>query len=112
MLTALAILVVLVSPLVAIIGPLVLVEGWRRRRDRIVARQIRLTDAIHAELGGRFAPVVEKPAFQPWRVVFPISESRVPEIGRLIDITNRVVGAELRTPADLHIVFTRPAHAA
>ena len=109
MLTVFATLLMVLSPLIVIGAPLVLVEAWQRRRARIVARQIRLTDAIHAELGGLFAPVVEKPAFRPWRVVFPISERRVPQLGRLMEITSRVVGAELRAPEDLHIVFTRAA---
>ena len=50
---------------------------------------------------------MEKPAFRPWRVIFPISDGCMAEVGRLIDITNRVIGAELRSPSDLHIVFTR-----
>jgi len=112
MLTTVAVFVVLLSALLAVVAPLVLVEAWQRRRERIVARQIRLTDAVHAELGALYAPVVEKHAFRPWRVIFPLSDGRTAEVGRLIAITNRVVGAELPSPSDLHIVFTRPAHAA
>ena len=107
MLATLVALVVLVSFMGVIVAPLWCVEVWQRRRARVVARQIRLTDAIHAELGALVAPVVEKPAFRPWRVIFPISDGRMAEVGRLIDITNRVIGAELRSPSDLHIVFTR-----
>lgn len=109
MLTALAVLSVLLSPVALIVAALVLVERWQERRARAVARQIRLTDAVHAELGAMVAPRVEKPAFRPWRVIFPLSEGGAKEIGRLIAITNRVIGAELRAPGDLHIVFTHAA---
>ena len=54
---------------------------------------------------------VEKHAFRPWRVIFPLSDGHTAEIGRLIAIADRVIGAELRAPSDLHIVFTRLAHA-
>src|SRR5438034_9265073 len=109
MLTTVAVLVVLLLSLCAIVAPLVLVEEWQRRRARIVARQIRLTDAVHAELGARYAPVVEKHAFRPWRVIFPLSDGGTAEVGRLIAIANRVVCAEIRAPSDHHIVLTRPA---
>ena len=111
MLTAIAVLVVLLGPLVVIVGPLLLVEEFQQRRARVIARQIRLTDAIHAELGALVAPVVEKHAFRPWRVIFALADGRTAEVGRLIAITYRVIGAELGAPDRLHIVFTRPAHA-
>jgi len=109
MLMSVGVLLVLLAALLVITVPMLLAEAWRHRRDLIVARQIRLTDAIHAELGARFAPVVEKPVFRPWRVVYPISDSQVRELGRVIDITNRVVGSEVAAPRDMHIVFTRAA---
>ena len=111
MLTTVAVLVVLLISLLAVVAPLVLAEAWQRRRARIVARQIRLTDAVHAELGALVAPVVEKHVFRPRRVIFPLSDGRTAEVGRLIAIADRVIGAELRAPSDLHIVFTRLAHA-
>ena len=88
-------------------------SNWRQHvRLAEIARQITVTDAVHAELGARYAPVVEKHVFRPWRVIFPLSDGRTAEVGRLIAIATRVVGAELRSPSDLHIVFTRPVHAA
>ena len=109
--TVVAVLVVLLGSFVVIVAPLLLVEELQRRRARVIARQIRLTDAIHAELGALVAPVVEKHVFRPWRVIFPLSDGRTAEVGRLIAIADRVIGAELRAPSDLHIVFTRLAHA-
>lgn len=109
MLTAAAILVVLLLPAGAIVALLLAVEARQRARDDVVARQIMLTDAIHAELGAVASPVVVKPAFRPWRVTFAVGEGRARDLGRLIAITERVLGAELPTSEALHIVFTRPA---
>src|SRR2546421_9596175 len=109
MLSIVAVLAVLLVPVALIAAPLVLAEAWQRRRARIIARQIRLTDAVHAEMGAVVAPLVEKPAFRPWRVVFPIHGERAPELGRLITIADRVVGAELRAHQNLEIVFTHAA---
>jgi|ERR1051326_3005743 hypothetical protein len=102
-------LAMLLVPIALIAGPLVLANTWQRRRARVIARQIRLTDAVHAEMGAVVAPLVEKPAFRPWRVVFPIYDERAPELGRLITIAERVVGAELPARRDLEIVFTHAA---
>ena len=50
------------SPILVILGLLAL-AGWRdRRREAIIARQIRLTDAIADQLGAIVAPVVTKPS--------------------------------------------------
>jgi hypothetical protein len=108
MLTAAAILVVLLLPVGAVVAMLLGVEAWQRARDGVVARQIMLTDAVHAELGAVVSPVVDKRAFRPWRVTFAVGEGRARELGRLIAITERVLGAELATSEALHIVFTRP----
>jgi hypothetical protein len=104
MLTVVAILVVLLSPAAVVVGLLLVIERRARARAGVVARQIMLTDAVHAELGFVVSPVVEKRAFRPWRVVFAIPTGG--EIGRLVAITERVLGGRLD---DVHIVFTRPA---
>lgn len=111
MLTAAAIVVILLAPAALLVVLLLAVEGRQRARDEVVARQIMLTDAIHAELGAVVSPVVQKRAFRPWRVVFALPEERIRDMARLISITERVLGARLRSSGDLHIVFTRPASA-
>ena len=111
MLSAVAVLVVLLSPAVVLVALLLAVEQRSRARADVVARQIMLTDAIHAELGAIVAPVVEKRAFRPWRVVFALSDERVREMTRLIAITDRVLGTRFAPSDDVQIVFTRPAPA-
>ena len=107
MLSAVAVLVVLLTPAVLLVALLLAIEQRSRARADVVARQIMLTDAIHAELGAIVAPVVEKRAFRPWRVVFALPDERVREMTRLIAITDRVLGARFATSDDVQIVFTR-----
>ncbi|MBM3220742.1 MAG: hypothetical protein FJZ38_19065 [Candidatus Rokubacteria bacterium] len=105
MLSALAALAVLLAPVAGLVALMMALEARQRARDAAAARQIQLTDAIHAELGAVVAPVVEKRAFQPWRVVFAVSEPRRRDVGRLLEITDRVLGNQLH---DVQIVFRRP----
>ena len=111
MLSAVAVLVVLLTPAVVLVALLLGIERRARARADVVARQIMLTDAIHAERGAIVAPVVEKRAFRPWRVVFALPAERVREMTRLIAITDRVLGARFATSDDVQIVFTRSASA-
>ena len=110
MLSAAAVLIVLLAPAAVLVGVLLAVEARQRAHADVVARQIMLTDAVHAELGAFVSPVVEKRAFRPWRVVFTLPESRVRDMARLMAITDRVVGRQLPSSDELHIVFTRPTH--
>jgi hypothetical protein len=104
MLSVLTVLAALLVPVAALVALMIALEARQRARDAVAARQIMLTDAIHAELGAVVSPVVEKRAFQPWRVVFPVRDPRGRDVGRLLAITDRVLGSQLR---DVQIVFTR-----
>ena len=42
-------------------------------------------------------------------MTFPLAPNRATEVGRLIAITDRVLGRERVSPSDVQIVFTRPA---
>ena len=109
MLTAVAITLVLVTPALVIAAIASAIEARREARARVLARQIRLTDAVHAELGAVVAPIVEKPAFRPWRVIFPMRVVQGADVHRLVSIADRVVVNELRASDNVQIVFTRPA---
>ena len=109
MLIVLGVLLAMLAPVVVLLA---VAEARDRRRARVIARQIMLTDAVHAELGAVVAPVVEKHAFHPWRVIYPVRDRRAPEIGRLLAITDRVFRPELRPAEDVEVVFTRSARAA
>jgi hypothetical protein len=112
MLSALPILAVLLVPAAILVAVMVAVEARQRARADVAARQIMLTDAVHAELGAIVSPVVEKHAFRPWRVVFALPEGRVrDDMARLMAITDRVLGARLTSSDELQIVFTRSSQA-
>ena len=110
-LSALAVLVVLLLPVAIIVMLSLLIDARQRGRDRVLARQIRLTDAVHAELGATVSPVVEKRAFRPWRVVFSMPAERSADVSRLVSITDRVLADDPPAPGNLQIVFTSPAPA-
>ena len=111
MLSAVVALAMLLLPAALFVALLLAIERRQRARADVIARQIILTDAIHAELGAVVSPVVEKHAFRPWRVVFALPEERVREMSRLIAITERVFGNRMATSEDVDIVFTRRASA-
>jgi len=72
MLELLAAITIALLPFVVVAGLLVVAERVQRRRERVTARQVSLTEAIHQELGAVVAPTVQKRAWGPWRVVIPV----------------------------------------
>ena len=79
------------SPILLIAGLLVL-AAWRdRRRAAMVARQIRLSDAIADELGPIVAPVVSKPLAAPWRVEIRVPVNRPAAVSRIVAITHETL---------------------
>ena len=110
MLSVVAVLLVLIAPAAVLVAVLMAVEARQRAHADVVARQIMLTDAVHAELGAFVSPVVEKRAFRPWRVVFTLPESRVRDMARLMAITDRVMDRHPSPSDEVHIVFTRSTH--
>ncbi|MEX2147766.1 MAG: hypothetical protein WED01_12215 [Candidatus Rokuibacteriota bacterium] len=104
MLTLLAVLVLVMLPVLALGALLALVTRLQRSRAHVIAQQIALTDAIHAELGAVAAPVVAKPVFGPWRVSFAVPFGRPALVEQLVVITSRVLGAA--SPAGVRIVLT------
>jgi hypothetical protein len=91
MMTTLAVLGLMASPLIAVVALLEL-AGWRERRiEAAIARQIALTDAIGAELGSVVAPVVAWPVGRPWQVRMAVPFTRPALVTRVLGITQRVL---------------------
>ena len=91
------------SPILSIVVLLGL-AAWREGvREARVARQIRVTDAIGAELGAIVAPVVEKSLGGPWRVRIVAPLERPDLVARILAITHRVLA---RTTGRYEIVLT------
>ena len=76
------------SPILTALGLLALAEWRDRRREAAIARQVRLTDAITAELGGVVAPVVSKPLAAPWRVEMRVPIARPAQVSRIVAIAH------------------------
>jgi hypothetical protein len=84
MMTALTVTLTMASPFL-VVGGLLALAAWRdRRREAIVARQIRLTDAIADEVGPIVAPLVSKPLGRPWRVDVQIPVGRPALVSRIV----------------------------
>jgi hypothetical protein len=88
MTTAALVIVTMFSPILLIIGLLAL-AAWRdRRREAVVARQIRLTDAIANEVGPIVAPLVSKPLGRAWRVEVQVPVGRPALVSRIVAIAH------------------------
>ena len=88
MMTAAIVILTMSSPILVILGLLAL-AAWRdRRREAMVARQVRLTDAIADELGPIVAPVVAKPLGRPWRVQIQVPVGRPATVSRIVAIAH------------------------
>lgn len=86
--TAATVILTMSSPILVIIGLLSL-AAWRdHRRETVVARQIRLTDALAAELGPVVAPIVAKPVGGPWRVQIQVPIGRPALVSRIVAIAH------------------------
>lgn len=108
MLTALAVVVVAISPIVAVVLLLEL-AAWRDRRVKAaVARQIALTDAIAAEVGAIVAPVVRKPLWGPWQIEIAVPFGRPATVGTILAIAHRVLAFGERTGSGRYRIVLTP----
>jgi len=88
MMTAAIVTLTMSSPILVILGLLAL-AAWRdHRREAMIARQIRLTDAIADELGPIVAPLVAKPLGGPWRVEIQVPVGRPATVSRIVAIAH------------------------
>jgi hypothetical protein len=88
MMTVAIVTLTMSSPILVILGLLAL-AAWRdHRREAMVARQVRLTDAIADELGPIVAPLVTKPLGGPWRVEIQVPVGRPATVSRIVAIAH------------------------
>ena len=91
MLTALVAGALVAVPFFGVVGLMLLVGRWQRARDRLVAQQIAVTDAIHRELGAVVAPSMVKRAWGPPRLLIPIPLERPGQVAAVLAIAHRVI---------------------
>jgi hypothetical protein len=88
MMTAAIMTLTMSSPILVVLGLLGL-AAWRdHRREAVIARQVRLTDAIADELGPIVAPLVAKPLGGPWRVEIRVPVGRPATVSRIVAIAH------------------------
>ena len=91
MMTAAIVILTMSSPILVVIGLLAL-AAWRdHRREAMVSRQVRLTDALTDELGPIVAPLVEKPLAGPWRVQIRVPVGRPAIVSRIVAIAHETL---------------------
>jgi hypothetical protein len=101
MLTAATVILTISSPILVVLGLLSL-AAWRdRRREAVVARQIRLTDAIAGELGAIVAPVVTKRFGGLWRVAMHVPVGRPALVSRIVAIAHETLTRMGASPYEL-----------
>lgn len=112
MLTAIAavlgIVAALAVPLLVLVGLLASADRLRRRRQRVIARQVAVTDAIHREFGAVVAPVVSKRLGGPWTVLMTLPPERWAMAGSLAAIAHQVVSTGDRRNGCVRVVLTPP----
>lgn len=90
--TALAIVIVVAIPVVGLVVLLRLTSLLEQRREQVVARQIALTDAIHAAIGPVVAPVVRR-GHGGWIGVLAVPAGH-PQIGLMVEIAQTELGPD------------------
>jgi hypothetical protein len=85
------------SPLLLMAGVLLLVERRRARRQVEVARQIALTDALHARLGALVAPLVTRRQ-RHWRISMALPADQPAVLAAVLRTVDEVFG---RAPHEL-----------
>ena len=100
-------LLVALFPFALLVAALKL-SSWRQRTRLVeIARQIAVTDKIHAELGAVVSPVVRQTLRRGWRLTIPVPLDR-PET--VMQVVNAAYGAfspsERTRPGHFEIVLT------
>jgi hypothetical protein len=91
MMTAALAILTMSSPILLVLGLLGLATWRDRRREAMLARQVRLSDAIAEEMGPIVAPLVSKPLGRPWRVDVQVPVGRPAVISRIVAVSHDVL---------------------
>ena len=94
-------------PIVLVVALFRLVGATQRRRAAAVARQIHLTDRVHARLGAVVAPFVEKPFGRPWQVLVTVPLDSAELVTALVGIVaDDFAAGNPRRPEPFQIVLS------
>jgi hypothetical protein len=92
---------------VAFVVALLKIVTWRQQwRLAEIARQIAVTDAIHAELGAVVAPTVRR-LWNGWRLAIPVPFDDLGTVTRVVESASRAFdAAERPTPGRFELVLS------
>jgi len=97
---------VLVPPALVVVM-LLFSDRFQRRTQATIARQIEVTDAIHAELGAVVAPVVRQRLGGRWQVLIPVELDNSDTVTQAVRAARGVFDAHEGTlPGRFEIVLT------
>lgn len=99
-------LLVALSPIALLVVALNLASWRQRARLAEIARQIVVTDAIHAALGAVVSPVVRRTRWGAWRVTIPVPLDRPDVVAQVLDAASGAFSAAERTSPRFAIVLT------
>jgi hypothetical protein len=99
-------LMVALLPIALLVAALQL-SSWRQRvRLAEIARQIAVTEAIHAALGAVVSPVVRRTLWGGWRLAIPVPLDRPDVVVQVLDAASVAFSAAERTSPRFEIVLT------
>jgi hypothetical protein len=99
-------LLVALSPIALLLAALSLASWRQRARLAEIARQIAVTDAIHAEVGAVVSPVVRRARWGGWRVTIPVPLDRSDVVAQILDAAGGAFSAAERTSPRFALVLT------
>lgn len=111
MTTTIVAIALFLTPILGVMGCLLLADRRERRRSEQYARQISLTDAIHRELGAVVAPTVQRRRGGRWLIAMTVPLHRPNTVATILRITGEEFAPQTRSARESYqIVLTgRPA---
>ena len=101
-------LLVALFPIALLVAALQLPTWRQRRRLAEIARQIAVTDAIHAALGAVVSPVVRRTLWGGWRLTIPVPLDRPEIVTQVVEAAYGAFSASARSkPGRFEIVLTQ-----
>jgi len=94
---------------IALLGAALQLSTWRQRRWLAeIARQIAVTDAIHAALGAVVSPVVRRTLWGGWRLTIPVPLDRPEIVTQVVEAAYGTFSAsEQSKPGRFEIALTQ-----
>ena len=100
-------LVVLLLPVVLVVALLKVTEWRQAWRLSEIARQIAVTDAIHAELGAVVSPTVRRHLGNRWRLAIAVPFDNLDTVTRVVESASRAFNvAERAKPGRFELVLS------